>query len=136
MRKIQEFFRMADVDAGNALWSQQKTSERLAKIRAIQRYFGVHGDGTLLPLTYRQSLSFKWPRDYLVYKMEKVRENVKELKLRMDEQAATTLHQDVILIQEFILACMSPLKRYVLSTYFFKFADLPPRHVRAHLKAN
>jgi hypothetical protein len=136
MRKIQEFFRMADVDAGNALWSQQKTSERLAKIRAIQRYFGVHGDGTLLPLTYRQSLSFKWPRDYLVYKMEKVRENVKELKLRMDEQAATTLHQDVILIQEFILACMPPLKRYVLSTYFFKFADLPPRHVRTHLKAN
>ena len=54
-------------------------SERAAKIKEIEEQLGIFPDGNLVPLTLRQRYFFKDSLSKLIYKVQKVRRDCREI---------------------------------------------------------
>jgi hypothetical protein len=73
---------------------------------------------------------FGTPFNRLVAKLENKRTRSNELLARVSAYGDSERNfLDVVLIQEFVLECVSSLKRFVLGFYFFEFEDIPPERV-------
>ena len=88
---------------------------RAAKIKEIEGHLGIFPDGNLVPLTLRQTLFFKSPLSKLVYKIEKVRRECREIVEVIESFQPWELDvKNTRLIRHFILECLSPFKRKTL----------------------
>jgi hypothetical protein len=131
MVKINQFFCFADIESGRMrLGDLGGKMDRLARIRAIRNIVGIHPDGSLEPLSWYQRCSYRNPRDRLEKKIMRVREQVRDLGYRINNLGDETEHKDITLVQQYVLDCLSPMKRFVLRHYFFEFDDVPPEEVR------
>jgi hypothetical protein len=109
----------------NAMETDEE-STFLIRCDAIRQYLGVDFDGSPMPLSLRQRLFFGSPRQHLEYKVKKARQAAKMILVNADlrESRSDDAHRsDIILLQSFILECVSPLKRYALKQYFFRFRE-------------
>ena len=90
-------------------------SERAAKIKEIEEQLGIFPDGNLVPLTLRQKYFFKDSFSKLIYKVQKVRLDCREI-VGVIESFHPWEHdiKNTRLIRHFILECLSPFKRKTL----------------------
>ena len=90
-------------------------SERAAKIKEIEIHLGVFPDGNLVPLTLRQRYFYKDSLSKLIYKIQKVRRDCREI-VEVIESFQPWEHdiKNTRLIRHFILECLSPFKRMTL----------------------
>ena len=120
MTRVHSYLAMNNLENSRLPWEKVKDTdislkERLAKIKAIKGHLGVAADGTLIPLTLRQTVYFKDPISKLEYKIEKTRKQCDEI---IEKIESFNSYEDDIkntkLIRYFILECMSPFKRHIL----------------------
>ena len=90
-------------------------SDRAAKIMEIEEHLGILPDGNLIPLTLRQKYFFKDSLSKLIYKVQKVRRDCREI-VEVIESFHPWEHdiKNTRLIRHFILECLSPFKRKTL----------------------
>ena len=90
-------------------------SGRAAKIKEIEEHLGIFPDGNLVPLTLRQKYFFKDSLSKLIYKVQKVRRDCREI-VEVIESFHPWEHdiKNTRLIRHFILECLSPFKRKTL----------------------
>ena len=90
-------------------------SERAAKIKEIEEQLGIFPDGNLVPLTLRQKCFFKDSLFKLIYKVQKVRRDCREIVEVIESFRPWELEiKNTRLIRHFILECLSPFKRKAL----------------------
>jgi hypothetical protein len=101
-----------------------RTTQRNAKIRAVEEFLGVNPDGTSVPLTLRQTLVFRTARNKLEYKLIKVRRAAREVGelVRAIEPYRVEV-RDIQLLRAFVLECLSPFKRYVLRLHIYRYDE-------------
>ena len=92
-----------------------RSTERAAKIRAIEEHLGVFPDGTEVPLTLLQRMIYRNFSSKLHHKIQKARRQCDEIV-----EVITSLRsweddlKNIRLIRHFILECLSPFKRHTL----------------------
>lgn len=122
LERIRRFLLHGDMYNYNLPWTVSPSKsvtrdarERAAKIEAIEEHLGIFPDGTFVPLTFRQKIFFGSPLAKLEYKIKKARENCVRIihRIRVLNSPEDDM-EDVTLLREFILECLSPFKRYTL----------------------
>ena len=89
--------------------------ERAAKIKEIEEQLGIFPGGNLVPLTLRQRHFFKDSLSKLIYKVQKVRRDCREIvEVIKSFQPWEQDIKNTRLIRHFILECLSPFKRKTL----------------------
>ena len=98
-----------------------------------RKFIGVYPDGTPIPLTWMQRLTFGTPRKRIERKLKAVRRRVQgilgdmEMFVEGEEDC-----KDTLLIQNFILEQLSPFKRYALRHEFFQIDTAVPGFVNGY----
>ena len=90
-------------------------SERAAKIKEIEEHLGIFPDGNFIPLTLRQRYFYKDSLSKLIYKIQKVRRDCREI-VEVIKSFQPWEHdiKNTRLIRHFVLECLSPFKRKTL----------------------
>jgi hypothetical protein len=109
--------------SGSLPWRTENLTSKidLNRLNHAMRFIGVYPDGTPIPLTWMQWLTFGTPRKRIERKLKRVRERTKgiiedmEMFVEGEEDC-----KDTLLIQNFILEQLSPFKRYALRHEFFQ----------------
>lgn len=128
LKQVKTFF-TEDLEDGALPWefgSVTGGAEKLARVKAIQKSIGVHGDMTAEPLTLREWLMYGTPRNRLEQKIAKARKKASAIEQQLEEfQDIETDLKDIALIQHFILEQLTPIRRYALKLEFFIFDGTP-----------
>ena len=96
------------------------------KIKEIEEQLGIFSDGNLVPLTLRQKHFFKDSLSKLIYKVQKVRRDCREI-VEVIESFQPWEHdiKNTRLIRHFILDCLSPFKRMTLELTNATYDEYP-----------
>ena len=129
--RVRSFLSASDIEDHPLPWvalkiTDSRSTERAAKVKAIEEHLGVLPDGNEVPLTIRQEIFFKDSLSKLHYKIRKVRRDCDEIV-----EVITSFYswEDEIkntrLIRHFIIECLSPLKRYALEVTNATYDEYP-----------
>lgn len=113
-------------------WRVENLSQtrNFGSVDHARTFIGVYPDGTPIPLTWMQWLSFGTPRKRIERKLKRVRERAKAIMEDMEMFVEGEEDcKDTLLIQNFILEQLSPFKRYALRHEFFQMDTAIPGFV-------
>ena len=121
---------------GSLPWRVENLTSKidLDKVNHALNFLGLYPDGSPLPLTWMQWLTFGTPRRRIERKLQTVRSRAKgiledmEMFVEGEEDC-----KDTLLIQNFILEQLSPFKRYALRHEFFQVDTAVPGYVNGYV---
>ena len=96
-----------------------------AQSASIVNHLGIRSDGTYRPLSLKERIFFKNPRERLLKRIIEVRRQEKELLNTMMLVGPMSKHlQEVTLLHSWILEQFTPFKKWLLNAQFFCFEGL------------
>ena len=106
----------------------------LDRVSHALTFLGLFPDGTPIPLTWMQWLTFGTPRKRIERKLKAVRSRAQDILNDMEMFVEGEEDcKDTLLIQNFILEQLSPFKRYALRHEFFQVDTAIPGFVNGYL---
>jgi hypothetical protein len=106
------------------------SKEHQASIRAIQHQLKINPDGSLAPLTFRETLTYGNRQNMLVKRIERARREGRQVKDELDEvEVPDESLKDIVLIRQFILSRVNPIIRLSLRQAFEEIEGLPPEPI-------